>query len=91
MLQRETVRGEKNLSPHASGLRIAALAEFSPIPMLPIGPRRVWAASGSVGTADGWWSPQLETNSKRLLLRGEGLFGMKKPCCPGPSNPTIAS
>ena len=20
----------------------------------------------------GWWSPQLETNSKRLLLRGEG-------------------
>ena len=25
----------------------------------------------------GWWSPQLETNSNRLLLRGEGCFGMK--------------
>ena len=28
----------------------------------------------------GWCSPQLETNSKRLLLRGEGGFGLKKPC-----------
>ena len=41
-------------------------------PRLPIGPRRVWAASGSVGTAAWLGSPQLETKSKHLLLRGEG-------------------
>ena len=28
----------------------------------------------------GWWSPQLETHSKRLLLRAEGRFGLKKTC-----------
>ena len=43
-----------NLSPKASLLRKATLAEFSPSPMLPIGPRRVWASSGSVFTA-AWW------------------------------------
>ena len=40
-----------NLSPNASWLRIAALAYFSPRLRLPIEPRRLWAASGSVGTA----------------------------------------
>ena len=40
-----------NLSPDAAWLRSAAPAWFSPSPRLPIGPRRVWAASGSVGTA----------------------------------------
>jgi len=33
-------------------LREATLAYFSIRRMLPIGPRRLWAASGSVGTAD---------------------------------------
>ena len=83
MLQRETVRGEKNLSPHASGLRIAALAEFSPIPMLPIGPRRVWPASGSVGTA-AWLvvsaaGNQLQTSSpsrRRLIWPEEALCAL---------------
>ena len=42
---------ETHLSPNASLLRNAALANFSPSPMLPVGPRRVWAASGSLGTA----------------------------------------
>ena len=41
----------KNLSPNVHWLRIAALALFSPSTRLPIGPRRPWAASGSVVTA----------------------------------------
>ena len=46
MLQRGT-----NLSPNASWLWIAALAYFSPRPRLPIWPRTLLSASGSVGTA----------------------------------------
>ena len=61
-----------NLSPKASLLKNATLACFSPSPMLLVGPRRVSAASGSVATVLGCRSLQLETNSKRVLLRGEG-------------------
>ena len=47
-----TAEGEKFCcTPNASWLRIAALAYFSPRLRLPIEPRRLWAASGSVGTA----------------------------------------
>ena len=40
-----------NLSTNGSFHRNAALAHFSPCPMLPTGPRRVWAPSGSLGSA----------------------------------------
>ena len=73
MLKRETAPGT-NLSSHASGLRIAAFAEFSPSPRLPIEPRRVCAAYGSVGTA-AWLvvsavcnQPQLSSPSRRSRI-----------------------
>ena len=34
-----------------------------------------------------WLSPELETNSKRVLLRGEGGFAWKGLVCTGPSHP----
>ena len=71
MLQKSNWARGTNLSPEAAWLRIATIASFSPSPRLPLGPRRVWAASGSVALSLGWWFPLLETNSKRLLLRGE--------------------
>ena len=61
-----------NLSPNASWLRIAALAWFSPSPMIPIGPGGFGLPLAPWALLLGWWSPQLETNSKRLLLRGVG-------------------
>ena len=82
MLKRETAPGT-NLSSHASGLRIAAFAEFSPSPRLPIGPRRVCAAYGSVGTA-AWLvvsaaGNQLQAYSpsrRRLIWREEALCAL---------------
>ena len=47
-------------------------------PISPVTRRSAWGQRGSgVPLAPwalllGWWSPQLETNSKRLLLRGVG-------------------
>ena len=36
-----------------------------------------------------WWSPELETTSKRALLRGEGGWGLKRPCGHWPHHPTL--
>ena len=36
-----------------------------------------------------WWSAELETNSKRVLLWGEGGFGMKRPCLHRAQQPTL--
>ena len=72
MLQRETGLGEQTSAPMRLGsgsqrLPSSHLALSSPyVPGgsgLPLAP---WAL------LLGWWSPQLETNSKRLLLRREG-------------------
>ena len=46
-----SARGAQH-SPNSSLLRKAMLAYFSPRPVLTLGPRKLWAASGSVGTAD---------------------------------------
>ena len=72
-----------NLSPHASGLRTSALAEFSPRPLLPIVPRSVSAPSGSVGTA-AWLlvsaaCNQLQTSSpsrRRRIWHEEALCAL---------------
>ena len=37
-----------------------------------------------------WWSPELETTSKRALLRGEGGWGLKRPCGHWPQHTTLA-
>ena len=36
-----------------------------------------------------WWSLELETNSKRALLCGEGGWGLKRPCVHWPQHPTL--
>ena len=36
-----------------------------------------------------WWSLQMETNSKRALLWGEGGWGLKRPCVHWPHHPTF--
>ena len=59
------------------------LAYFSPSPKLPIRPRMVWAASGSVGTA-AWLvvsaaGNQLQTSSpsrRRLIWHEEALLAL---------------
>ena len=69
--------------PSAAWLTIAALAWFSSSPRLPIGPRKVWAASGSEGTA-AWLvvsaaRNQLQTCSpsqRRLIWYEETLFAL---------------
>ena len=72
MLQRETGLGEQTSTPMRLGsesqrLPSSHLALCSPSGQggsgLPLAP---WAL------LLGWWSPQLETYSKRLLLWGEG-------------------
>ena len=61
-----------NLSPQVCFFREATLAYFSCSPMLHIGPMRVWAVLAPWALLLGWWCPQLETNSQRVLLREEG-------------------
>ena len=36
-----------------------------------------------------WWSLEMETNSKRALLWGEGGWGLKRPCVHWPHHPTF--
>ncbi|RKM64187.1 hypothetical protein C0215_19340 [Clostridioides difficile] len=36
-----------------------------------------------------WWSLDLETNSKRALLQGEGGWGLKRPCVHWPQHPIL--
>ena len=72
MLQRETMLGARNSAPMrlGSGSRrwpSSHLALCSPegqgVAGLPLAP---WAL------LLGWWCPQLEPNSERVVLRGEG-------------------
>ena len=72
MLQRETVFGAQT-----SALRYVSSGK----PRGPISPVARWSAKGLGGSGLplapwalllGWWSPQLETNSTRVLLHGEG-------------------
>ena len=72
MLQRETVLGEQTSAPMRLGsgsqrLPSSHLALCSPLVQggsgLPLAPLALLLS---------WWSPQLETNSTRVLLHGEG-------------------
>ena len=80
---------ETKHSPSPSLLSKAALAFFSPRPVLAIGTRWVWAASCSLGNGALLLSLELETYSKRALLWGEGGWGLKRPCVPWPKHPTL--
>ena len=63
---------DTNLSPQVCFFREATLAYFSCSPMLHIGPMRVWAVLAPWVLLLGWWSTELEIDSKRVLLSGEG-------------------
>ena len=84
MLQRETVLGEKISAP----IRLASGSQRLPSSHLALGSAQGQGGSGLPlapwALLLGWWSPQLATNCKRLLPRGEAGFGMKKPCVPWP-------
>ena len=79
ILQRETVLGEQTSTPMGLSSRNQRL---------PISPLALCSPQGQGGSGLplapwalllGWCSLQLETNSKRVLLWGEGWFGMKRP------------
>ena len=90
ILQREIMLRKQTSAPkrHCSGtqrLPISPLALCSPQGQgwsgLPLAP---WAL------LLGWCSLQLETNSKHVLLRGEGWFGMKRPFLHRTQPPTLS-
>ena len=80
---------ETKLSQNVCLLRRAARSGFSPRSVLAIGTRMVWAASCSLCTGVCRSLLELETNSKRALLQGEGGWGLKRPCVHWPQHPTL--
>ena len=73
-------------------LRPAALACFSPRPLLSTGPRRVWAASCSVGPATLVGGLRGLKPTPNVFSFGEKAdLGRKCLDCPGPSNPPLAT
>ena len=80
MLQRETVLGEQTSAPKGLGSGSLRL----PSSRLDLGSPKCQGGSGLPlapwELLPSCWSPQLATNCKRLLPRGEGGFGMRKPC-----------
>ena len=68
-----------NHSPHVPLLSKATLAFFSPSPLVSRGqcgaglPLAPWALLLC------WWSPEMETHSKHILLHGEAGVGTKMP------------
>jgi len=77
-----------NHSPNVSAQESLACL-FSPSPLLPQGPWKLWAASGSVGTADvlvvSWAWNQLQTGSPS----GRRWICMERPCLHRPQPPTL--
>ena len=68
-----------NHSPNAPLLSKATLAFFSPSPLVSIGQRGSGLPLAPWALLLCWWSPELETHSKRGLLRGEAGGGTKMP------------
>ena len=68
-----------NHSPNAPLLSKATLAFFSPSPLVSIGQRGSGLPLAPWALLLCWWSPELETHSKRVLLRGEAGVGLKMP------------
>ena len=72
MLQRETGHGEQTSAP----MRLGSGSLRLPSSHIALSSPKCEGGSGLILTPWalllGWWSPQLETNSKRLFLRREG-------------------
>ena len=71
-MQRETGLGEQTSAP----MRLGSGSQRLPSSHLALGSPKGQGGSGLPlapwALLLGWWSPQLETNSKRVLLGGEG-------------------
>ena len=71
-MQKQTVLGEQTSAP----MRLGSGSQRLPSSHLALGSPKGQGGSGMPlapwALLLGWWSPQLETNSKRLLLCGEG-------------------
>ena len=68
-----------NHSPNAPLLSKATLAFFSPSPLDSIGQRQSGLALAPWALLLCWWSPELETHSKCVLLHDEAGVGTKIP------------
>ena len=68
-----------NHNPHAPLLSKATLAFFSPSPLVSRGQRGAGLPLAPWALLLCWWSPELETHSKGILLRGEAGVGTKMP------------
>ena len=75
-----------NHNPHAPLLSKATLAFFSPNPLVSRGQRGSGLPLAPWALLLCWWSPELETHSKGVLLRGELGAGRKMPSGRSPSN-----
>ena len=85
----ETLLGKPSSAPNACLLRKAALYDFSPNPLLCIGTRRAGLPPAPCELVLCRSLLELETNSKRTQLHGEGGWGQKRPCVHWPQNPTF--
>ena len=74
----DSPQGTKH-SPNAPLLSKATLAFFSPRPLVSIGQRGSGLPQAAWALLLCWWSPELESHSKRVLLRGEAGVARKMP------------
>ena len=82
--------GGTNHSPNAPLLSKATLAFFSPSPLVSIGQRGSGLPLAPWTLLFFWWSPELESHSKRVLLRGEAGFAIKSPSLHRPQQSTLS-
>ena len=76
--------------PNASLVRKATLAYFSPSLLLPLGPRWLWASSGSVGTA-AWVVASCSGNQLQTCSPlGRRLIGHEKAFLHSPQQPKLS-
>ena len=73
-----------NISPTAPLLRKAMQAVFEPSPPLDVGQSGAGLPLAPWALLLGWGSPEPETNSQRVLLRGEAGLGVRRPSAPRP-------
>ena len=80
-----------NHSPNAPLLSKAMLAFFSPSPLVSRGQCGAWLPLAPWALLLCWWSSEVETHTKCVLLRGEAGLGRKMPSGRSSSNPPRAS
>jgi len=73
------VSSGNKLQPQCALTHKATLAIFSPNPLFSIGQSESGLCLFPRALLLCWWSPELETHSKRVLLRGEAGVGLKMP------------